>query len=84
MYRLHRLPHIGDNIHIQIGGKYYTKLDLGSGYWQVEMEEKDKAKTAFGVCNFGFYECNHMFVGLTNAPATFQCLMECFMGAIIL
>ena len=58
LYRLHRLPHIGDNIHIQIGAKYYTKLDLGSGYWQVEMEEKDKAKTAFGVCNFGFYECN--------------------------
>ena len=37
------------------------------------MEESDKAKTAFSVGNFGFYEGNRMAFGLTNAPTTFQC-----------
>ena len=44
------------------------------------MEEADKAKTAFSVGNLGFYECNPMAFGLTNAPVTFQRLMERCMG----
>ena len=59
-----------------IGAKYFTKLDLRTGYWQVEMGEADKAKTAFSVGNLGFYECNGMAFGLTNAHAIFQRLME--------
>ena len=60
--------------------KYYSKFDLRSGYWQVEIEEKDKEKTAFTVGKLGFYKCNTMGFGLTNAPATFQRLMEKCMG----
>jgi hypothetical protein len=58
------------------GAKWFSSLDLQSGYWQVEIEEKDKEKTAFRVGNLGFYECNRMPFGLTNAPAVFQRLME--------
>ena len=47
-------------------------LDLRSGYWQVESDEADKRKTAFSVENMGFFECNRMSFGLTNAIATFQ------------
>ena len=68
----YNLPRIDDTVDTLIGAKYFTKLDLRSGYWQVEMEEADKAKTAFSVGNLGFYECNRMAFGLTNAPATFQ------------
>ncbi len=44
------------------------------------MKEEDKQKTAFTVGNLGFYECNRMAFGLTNAPSTFQRLMERCMG----
>ena len=74
------LPRINDTIDTLIGAKYFSKLDLRSGYWQVEIREEDKHKTAFTVGNLGFHECNRMAFGLTNAPATFQRLMERTMG----
>ena len=74
------LPRFDDIIDTIRGAKFFSKLDLRSGYWQVEVEEQDKAKTAFSVGNLGFFECNRMSFGLTNAPATFQRLMEKCMG----
>ena len=70
------LPKIEDTLDNLQGAKWFSSLDLQSGYWQVEMEEEDKAKTGFSVGNLGFYEANRMPFGLTNAPATFQRLME--------
>ncbi|KAJ7991922.1 hypothetical protein DPEC_G00288890 [Dallia pectoralis] len=56
-------------------------MDLKSGYYQIEMAESDKDKTAF-VCPLGFWEWNRMPQGITNAPSTFQRLMERCMGDI--
>lgn len=54
-------------------------MDLKSGYYQVEVAEEDKPKTAY-VFPLGFYEFNRMPQGVTNAPSTFQCLIERCVG----
>ena len=55
---------------------YSSKLDLRSGYWQVEIDEADMHNTKFSVENIGFFEYSRMAVGLTDATPTFQRPME--------
>lgn len=73
------LPRIEESLDSLSGARWFSTLDLASGYNQVEVVEKDRHKTAF--CTpFGLYEFNRMAFGLCNAPGTFQRLMERILG----
>ncbi|GFS90620.1 retrovirus-related Pol polyprotein from transposon 17.6 [Trichonephila clavipes] len=48
---------------------------LLSGYWQIEIDEADREKTAF-ITPEGVYEFKVMQFGLCNAPATFERMMD--------
>ena len=41
------LPRVDETLESLAGSTYFTTLDLASGYWQVEIEENSKEKTAF-------------------------------------
>ncbi|GET67413.1 retroviral-like aspartic protease 1 [Rhizophagus irregularis DAOM 181602=DAOM 197198] len=69
------LPRIDDLLEKFRVAKWFTTIDLASGYWQIEMKEEDKEKTAF-ICSQGLYEFNVMPFGLKNAPAMFQRTMN--------
>ena len=78
----HPLPRIDDMLERFLGSKWFSSLDIASGYWQIEIEEMDKPKTAL-ITQEGLYEYNVMPFGLCNAPATFQRLMHKVLGELI-
>ena len=72
------LPCIDELLETFRTAHWFTTLDLASGYWQVEMNEADKEKTAF-ITHKGLYEFNVMPFGLCNAPRIFQrCMTAIF------
>ncbi|CAF1688559.1 unnamed protein product, partial [Adineta ricciae] len=64
----HPLPNMEQTIRRLGGGyKFFSKLDMKSGFWQIPIKEEDKHKTAF-VTAEGLYEWNVLAQGLKNSP----------------
>ena len=69
------LPRIDDTLDMLAGKKWFSTLDLASGYWQVSLSPDARCKTAFAT-HSGLFEFRVMPFGLCNAPATFERLMD--------
>ena len=69
------LPRIDTCLDCLSTAKVFSTLDLQSGYWQLEIAEEDRHKTAF-ITKYGLFEYRKMPFGLCNAPSTFQRCME--------
>jgi len=62
--------------------KFFTKIDLCKGYWQIPLEESAKPITAFTTID-GCYQFKRMPFGLVNSGATFNRMMRKLLGGTV-
>ena len=75
------IPNTQEMLDALQGARFFTSLDLGNAYYQVELEESSKLKTAFSTQN-AQYCFNRMPFGIAAAPVTFQKLMNSVFGSL--
>ena len=71
-YPIPNKKHLLQNLHSAF---VFSKFDMISGFWQIQIHPKDRYKTAFTI-PFGQYEWNVMPFGLKKAPSEFQIIMN--------
>ena len=69
------LPNIGESQDRLSGAKWFTKIDLRDAFYGIRMAKGEEWKTAFRT-RYGLYEFQVMPMGLTNAPASCQDLVN--------
>ena len=75
------MPNVEEMLNTLNGAKYFSTIDLGNAYHQVELEDESKVKTAFSTKD-GQYCFKRMPFGIAAAPATFQELMVRVLGEL--
>ena len=77
------LPRIDETLDALSGARWFSTLDLKSGYHQIALADKDKQKTAFSSgSGLSLWQWRVMPFGLCNAPATFERLMEVVLSGL--
>ena len=76
------MARVDDCLDILSKAKYFTTLDLASGYYQIKLADRDRHLTAF-VTHNGLYQYNTMPYGLCNAPATIQRSMNKMLSGLL-
>jgi len=76
------IPRIADLIELLSKASIFTKIDLRWGYNNVRIREGNEWKTAF-ITRQGLFEATVMYLGFSNAPVTFQSMMNNILGDLI-
>ena len=76
------MPNIEEILDSLNGARVFSTIDLGNAYYQVELDEDSKLKTAFSTKS-GQFCFNRMPFGIAAAPATFQRLMNIVLGDML-
>lgn len=77
------LPYVSNTIDKLRDARYLSSLDIMSAYWQVPVALESSPYTAFTLPNRGLYQFCRMPLGLHNAPATWQRLMDKILGSTL-
>ncbi|CAG2204440.1 unnamed protein product [Mytilus edulis] len=75
------LPRIDDTIDSLSGSKFFSTVDLKSGYYQIPVAKEDRPKTAFSFPGGGLWQFKRMPMGLCNSAPVFEQLMETVLSA---
>ena len=77
------LPRIDDSLDALSGSKWWSCLDMKSGYWQVGIAEEDWHLTAFAIPGGEQWQSRKLAFGLCNAPSTFTRLMQMVFSGLL-
>ena len=76
------LPRMQETMESMVGARFFSTMDLKSGFWQVKMAKDSQQYTTFTVGSMGVYEFLRMLYGLCHALATFQRLIHNCLGEL--
>lgn len=76
------LPQVQETLSQLGSAKYFTVVDLASGFWQIEMDPKDVDKTAFNTPS-GHFQWRRMPMGLVNSPAVWQRTADVILAGLL-
>ena len=69
------IPFVSTILDNSSSGKYYGKMDLASGYWQIMLRKQDRPKTAFNT-HLGLFQFLRLSFSLKTASSTFQRILN--------
>ncbi|CAC5386872.1 unnamed protein product [Mytilus coruscus] len=76
------LPRIDDTIDSLSGSKFFSTVDLKSGYYQIPVAKEDRPKTAFSFPGGGLWQFKRIPMGLCNSTPVFERLMETVLSGL--